>query len=201
MSNLETHGRKLSSWGARLFMAAGLFMAINAALLWTRYSSDLELSIAWPAIPGTIGLSCAVLGLIMLYPRVNPSAPRLAKVGAGFAVLSASSLSASALSVLYAAVFAADGSEFPPPSALMLIAVFLVAMILSFSFNAIAFLLPVGQRKLGALLLVPIFMWSVMLIVSALKGLEVGLALDFYTNPIIAAAFIAISLILRRTSR
>ena len=201
MSDLRPYRRKIGRSGRRLFTAAGLFMGVNAALLWIRYSSDLELSVAWPAIPGTIGLACAVSGLIMLYPRANPGAPRLAKVGGGFAVLSAFSLSASALSILYAAMFAADRSEFPPLGALVLIAEFLVAVVLSFLFNAIAFLLHAGQRTLGALLLVPFIMWSVMLIISALKGVEVGLALDFYTNPIIAAAFIAISLLLGRTSR
>lgn len=198
MSRLETRTHKFSSWGPRFFMAAGLFMAVNAALLWIRYLSDLELSIAWPATPGTAGLACAVLGLIMLYPRAKPGAPRLAKAGVGFAVLSALSLGGSALLIVYAAMSAAEGSEFPPATALVLIAAFLVAMVISFLSYAGAFLIPAGRRILGAFLLVPLLMWGLMLITSAIKGIEIGLALDFYTNPIIAAAFIGIGLSLRR---
>jgi len=197
MSNLETRTHNYSGWGPGLFMAAALLMAVNAAFLWIRYLSDLGLSIAWPAIPGTIGLACAVFGLIMLYPRAHPNAPRLAKVGVGFAFLSAFSLSGSAIWILYASFFGAEGSEFPPQGALALIAAFLLSMVLSFLFNAIAFLIPPGRRKLGSLLIVPLFMWGLMLLVSAMKGIEVGLALDFYTNPIIAAAFIGISFSLR----
>ena len=198
MSNLETRTHKFSSWGPRLFIAAGLFMAVNAVFLWIRYLSDLELSIAWPAIPGTAGLACAVFGLIMLYPRAKPGAPGLAKFGVGFAVLSSLSLSGSALLIFYASMYAAEGSEFPPLAGLALIAVFLVAVVLSFLFNAIAFLIPAGQRPLGALLLAPLFMWGLMLVASAIQGIEVGIGLDFYTNPTIAAAFIGIGLSLRR---
>jgi len=198
MSKPETRTRSFGSWGARLFMAAGLFMAVNAALLWIRYLSDLELSVAWPAIPGTVGLACAVLGLIMLYPRAKPRAPRLAKAGVGFAVVSALSLGGSALLIVYAAMSAREGSEFPPPAALALIAAFLVAMVISFLSYAVAFLIPAGRRMLGAFLLVPLLMWGLMLITSAIMGIEIGLALDFYTNPTIAAAFIGIGLRLRR---
>ncbi|WP_200880863.1 hypothetical protein [Thalassotalea sp. ND16A] len=73
-------------------------------------------------------------------------------------------------------------------------------MILAFFSNAIAFLRFSTQQKVGYLLTVPLAMWFIMLVVGAIKGMERGLALDYYTNAVIAAAFLASGFILK-TSR
>ncbi|KGJ91919.1 hypothetical protein [Colwellia psychrerythraea] len=189
--------RNFSRWDSRFFIIAGCFMLINTALLWIRYDSNYQLSILWTAIPAIIGLASAVFGLIKLYPRASANAPLVAKSGAGFALLAATSLSLAAIWIFAVAVFD-EGIPDPAPQGLLgLIAIFMIAMVLAFFSNAIAFFRHSGQRQVGYLLTVPLAMWVMMLAVGAIKGLEVGLSLDYYANGLIAAAFLALGFTLR----
>lgn len=189
MNNRQEGKRNSSRWASRLFIVAGSFMLLNTVLLWVRYLSDLQLSILWPAIPGIIGLASGVFGLFMLYPRSLASAPILAKSGAAFALLAAASLSLGAIWLFAVSVFGAGTAEPTPQGVLVLIATFIIAMVFAYFCNAIALLMPGGQRKTGYLLVVPPAMWVLVLAVSVGKGMTVGLSLDVYTHAIIAAAF------------
>jgi len=177
MDNLETSTRDFNRWGSRLFIIAGSFMLINTVVLWTRFFSDFEFSLLWQAIPGIIGLASGVFGLFMLYPRASANAPILAKSGAGFAVLAGASLSLGAIWIFVDPVFGAGIPEPAPQGLLVLIAIFLIAMVLAFFSNAIAFLIPSSQRIIGYLLTAPLAMWALMLgacqifCVSSLTGI------------------------------
>lgn len=196
----DTSKRNFGRWAYRVFIIAGVFMAINTALLWIRFLSDLQLSILWPAIPGIIGLASGVFGLLMLYPRASANAPWLAKSGAAFALLAAASLSLAAIWIFAVSVFGAGVPEPVPQGVLALIGIFIIAMVLAFSSDAFAFLLSSSQRKIGYLLTVPLAMWALMLIVSVASGVTVGLSLDFYTNAIIAASFIGLGFVLKENT-
>ena len=186
-----------SRWDSRLFILAGSFMLINTALLWIRYYSNYQLSILWAAIPAILGLASGVFGLIKLYPRASANAPLVAKVGAGFALLAGTSLSLTAIWIFVVFVFA-EGITDPAPQGLLgLIVIFMIAMVLAFFSNAIAFLRQSVQRKVGYLLTVPLAMWGIMLVVGTIKGMEVGLSLDYYTNGVIAAAFLGLGFTLK----
>jgi hypothetical protein len=147
-----------------------------------------------------IGLASAVFGLFKLYARASVNAPLVAKSGAGFSLLSSASLGIAALWIFAVSVFCGGMPEQQPQWFLVLIAIFMITMILAFASNAIAFLLYSPQRNIGYLLMVPLAMWAIMLVVSTIKGMEVGLSLDFYTNGVIAAAFLALGFTLK-TSR
>ena len=201
MKNLTMNMRNFSRWEPRFFMAAGSFMFVNTALLWIRLYSDYQLSILWPAIPAITALAFSVFGLLKLYPRVSVNTPRLAIVGVGFAILASVSLGVAAFWIFVVSVFGAGIPQPVPQGLLLLIAIFMIAMVLAFLSNAIAFLLHSAQRKIGYLLSVPVAMWAIMLVVGIIKGMEVGLSLDFYTNGIIAAAFLALGSTLKTNRR
>jgi hypothetical protein len=189
--------RNFSRWDSRFFIIAGSFMLINTAFLWLRFYSNYQLSILWAAIPAIIALAFGVFGLLKLYPLASNNPPLMAKSGAGFAVLACGSLSLAAIWIFSASVFGEGIPEPTPQGLLVLIAIFMITMVLAFFSNAIAFLIHSAQRKIGYLLTVPVAMWAIMLVVGAIKGIEVGLSLDYYTNPIIAAAFLALGFTLK----
>ncbi|WP_019026814.1 hypothetical protein [Colwellia piezophila] len=197
MKNLTMSFSNYSRWDSRLFIIAGCFMLINTAILWIRYYSNNQLSILWAAIPAIIGLASGVFGLIKLYPRASVNAPLMAKAGAGFALLAGTSLSLATIWIFAVSVFV-EGIPDPAPQGLLgLIVIFMIAMVLAFFSNAMAFLRQSAQRQVGYLLTVPLAMWGIMLVVGTIKGMEVGLSLDYYTNGIIAAAFLALGFTLK----
>lgn len=200
MENLTMNVRNDWRWDSRLFLIAGGFMLINTALLWVRLYSDYQLSILWPAIPAIAGLACGALGLLKLYPRASVDAPKLAKVGAGFALLASIALGVATLWILGLFVFGEGMPQPAPQGLLLLIVIFMVAVVLAFFSNATACLLHAAQRKIGYLLTVPVAVWSIMLVAGIFKGMEVALSLDFYTNAVIGAAFLALGFTLK-TSR
>lgn len=200
MENLTMNVRNYSRWDSRFFLIAGSFMLINTVLLWVRLYSDYQLSILWAAIPAMTGLACGVFGLLKLYPRATANTPRLAKVGAGFALLASISLGVAALWIFVLSVFGEGVPQPIPQGFLILIATFMIAMVLAFSANTFAFLRDAAQRKIGYLLSLPVAMWAIMLVVGILKGMEVGLSLDFYTNAIIGAAFLALGFSLKTST-
>ena len=138
-----------------------------------------------------------MFGLLKLYPRVIINSPIVAKSGATFALLALASLSLVALWVFVVSVFGEGMQKQLSQWLLVLIAIFMVAMILSFFTNAIAFLRISTQQKVGYLLTVPLTMWFIMLVIGVIKGMERGLSLDFYTNPVIGVAFLALGHILK----
>jgi len=197
MENLTMSKSNVNRWDSRFFVIAGCFMLINTLLLWLRHYSNYQLSILWPAIPAITGLAFSVFGLLKLYPRVSNNSPLIAKSGAGFALLALASLSLVALWIFVVSVFGEGMSAQQNQWLIVLIAIFMVAMILAFFSNAISFLRFSSQQKVGYLLTVPLAMWFIMLVVGAIKGMERGLSLDFYTNPTIGAAFLALGFILK----
>jgi len=200
MENLKMALSNGSRWDSRIFIISGCFMLINTVFLWIRFYSNDQLSILWAAIPAIIALASGVLGLLKLYKSASIMSPIVAKSGAGFALLACASLSLATIWIFVLSIFGEGMPEPAPQGMLMLIAVFMVSMVLAFFSNAIAFLLHSKQRKIGYLLSVPIAMWTTMLVVGAIKGMEVGLSLDYYTNAVIAAAFLALGLTLRTSS-
>lgn len=158
--------RNFSRWDSRLFITAGSFMLINTVFLWIRLYSNYQLSILWAAIPAIIGLATGVVGLFKLYAQASANAPLLAKIGAGFALLACASLSLAAIWIFAVSVFGEGVPEPVPQELLVLIAIFMMAMVLAFFSNAIAFLLHSAQRKVGYLLTVPVAMWATMLVVG-----------------------------------
>lgn len=189
--------RNFNNWEARLFAVAGGLMFINSIMLWVRRYLDYELSILWAAIPAILAFVCAVIGLFKLYPRVSSSSPKTAKAGVTFAALACLSLFIATISIFMMSVFGEGIPQPAPQGLLLLIGLFMITMICSFLFNAIAFLRDNVQRKIGLLLTVPLLMWALMLIVGAFTKMEVGLSLDFYTNPVMATAFILLGLTLK----
>lgn len=187
-------------WDSILFFAAGSFMLINLAALWLRIYSDSGLSIVWAAIPGIIGFAASVIGLLKLYSRVAFEAPRLARSGAGFALVSGAALGIAAIWIFAISVFGGGISGSPPSGILALIGIFIVSMVIAFICNAAAFLIENSSRSIGLLLLVPVTSWSVMLVVGMIKGLEVGLSLDIYLNGVIALAFLLTGFFLRKNT-
>lgn len=175
-------------------------MLLNTALLWVRHYSGYQLSILWPAIPAITGLALSVVGLLKLYPLAANSGPLLAKAGAGFAWLSSISLGVAALWITVLFTIGEGMPQPAPQGLLLLIALFMIAMVLSFTTNMIALLRDFTQRKLGYLLSLPVAMWALMLTVGFIKGMNAGLSLDFYTNAIIGGAFIAIGITLKSGS-
>lgn len=202
MNDLTINPESVSRWDSRFFTIAGSFMLINTLLLWVRYYSNYQLSILWPAIPAITGLASSVFALLKLYPRVAAIAPLIAKIGAGFVLLALGSLSIVALWIFVVSVFGEGMSEQQNQGLIVLIAIFMVAMVLAFLNNAIAFLVFSTQQKIGYLLAVPLAMWFIMLMVGAIKGMERGLSLDYYTNAVIGVAFLALGFTLKtfRTS-
>lgn len=180
----------------RMFLIAGIFMLINFGALWARYFSAGELSILWAAIPAIIGLSCAVTGLLKLYQRAKVSSPFTAKAGAGCALLACSALGVAALWIFVASVFGEGLPEPPPQGLLAIIALFMLSIVLAFVATAMAFLRSPDQREIGYWLTVPVVMWAIMIMVSMVAGMAVGLGLDYYTNGVIAIAFIGLGLTL-----
>lgn len=197
MNELTIDPKSVSHWDSRLFIIAGSFMLINTVLLWVRYYSNYQLSILWPAIPAITGLASSVFALLKLYPRVAAIAPLIAKIGSGFVLLALGSLSIAALWIFVVSVFGEGMSVQQNQGIIILIALFMVAMVLAFLNNAIAFLAFGTQQKIGYLLTVPLAMWFIMLMVGAIKGMERGLSLDFYTNAVIGIAFLALGFTLK----
>jgi len=197
MENLTMNTSNVSRWDSRIFVIAGCFMLINTLFLWLRHYSNYQLSILWPAIPAITGLAFSVFGLLKLYPRVTIQSPLVAKSGAGFSLLALASLSIVALWIFVVSVFGEGMQKQQSQWLLVLIVLFMVAMILAFFTNAIAFLRIRAQQKVGYLLTVPLVMWFIMLVVGVIKGMERGLSLDFYTNPVIGAALLALGFTLK----
>ncbi|MCG7536102.1 hypothetical protein [Pseudoalteromonas sp. OOF1S-7] len=181
-------------WDARFFLMAGGCMLINTLCLWARHFSGYQLSILWPAIPAIIGLGASVLGLYALYPRIVLHTPRLAKWGAGFALSSLVALSIGACWVIASALL---GDATRGVGMQALIGVFMIAMVGAFICNAIACLRDPASRALGLALSIPVVCWSLMLLVGMLYGAEMGLSLDFYTNGLLALAFVWASRVIR----
>lgn len=199
MDNPTMDERIYSRWDSRLFLIAGSFMLLNTVLLWVRLYSNYQLSILWAAIPAIIALASAVLGLLKLYPRTSAASPRMAKIGAVFALLATASLSVAAFWILVAAIVGGGFPEPAPPAFLLLVAAFMIAMVLAFITNTFVFLWRSSHRKIGYLLSVPVTMWALMLLVGMIKGMEVGLSLDFYTNAVIGTAFLVLGFFLDRS--
>lgn len=182
---------------SNVFMAAGIFMLVNVSALWARYFFPSQVTILWPAIPGIIGLSLGVLGLIMIYPRANLKSPVFAKIGVAFAIFAGLALSSAAI---WVGSLSLSGSGIPQPvpqGLLALIAIFILSMVSAFFANSVAFLKRSGQRATGALLTLPLAMWALMLVVGMIAGMDVGLSLDHYANGVIGAAFLGIGMTLR----
>ncbi|MEC4090270.1 hypothetical protein [Pseudoalteromonas rubra] len=186
-----------TSWDARFFLIAGGFMLINTLCLWARHFSGYQLSILWPAIPAIIGLASSVLGLYKLHPRIVSQAPKLAKWGAGFALAALLALSIGACWVIASAVL---GDTARGAGMQALIGLFMVAMVGAFICNALVCLRDSASRTLGTALSVPVVCWSLMLLVGVISGPEVGLSLDFYTNGLLALAFVWASRVSRSDS-
>lgn len=185
-------------WDAILFFTAGIFMVANVTFLWARFYSEFQLSIVWAAIPGIIGFTASVFGLLKLYPRISSERPWLARSGAGFALAAGMALFIAALWILGTSIFAGGISGSPPSAVMALIGIFIVSMVLAFICNAVAFLMVNSLRNIGYLLMVPVASWALMLIVGIIKGLEAGISLDLYTNGVIAVAFLSIAFLLRK---
>lgn len=188
-----THDFIRSTWGSRLFIVAGISMLINVILLWLRRLSDYELSILWPAIPSLIALTCAVFGLLNLYKQASINTPIIAKVGAFFSILACSALGVAAI---WLTLFKENGEQLPQWF-FGIIAAFMISIILAFLSNAVAFLQHTLARNIGLLLSIPLSMWLIMLLIGVMKGMQVGLSLDFYTNAVIATSFVFLGLKLR----
>jgi hypothetical protein len=195
----SVRGRRNSrQWDVILFFASGSFMLINLAALWIRTYFDSGLSIMWAAIPGIIGFAASVIGLLTLYSRISSQAPRLARSGAGFALVSGAALGIAAVWIFSTSIFGSGISGSAPSGVLALIGVFIMSMVIAFICNAVAFLIGSSLRNIGFLLLVPVASWGVMLVVGMNKGLEAGLSLDVYTNGIIALAFLLLGFFLQK---
>ncbi|WKD48916.1 hypothetical protein [Microbulbifer spongiae] len=181
-----------------LFVVAGSLMLVNVVFLWIRLVSDFQLSILWAAIPAMIALATSIIGLFTLYPLIALETPWLARSGAGSALVAGVALCMAALWILGATLFGSGLSDPLAAGLMACIGVFIVAMVSAFICYAIAFLTASASGKLGFLLAVPVVSWGVILVVGMIKGLQVGLSLDYYTNAFIAAAFLAIGILLRR---
>jgi len=200
MDKLTTSSCTGSQWGARFFLIAGCFMFINVALLWIRMFTNYQLSILWPAIPAVTAFSFSVLGLFKLYPLARVETPLTAKSGLGFVFLAGISLSVVIVWIFALSVFG-DGIPQPGPQGLLIsIVLFMLAMVLAFVSNAVAFLKH-KVRKIGYLLTAPVAMWALMLVVGVLQGMERGLSLDYYTNVVHAIAFLGLGYALRPTKK
>ncbi|QTL36421.1 hypothetical protein [Pseudoalteromonas viridis] len=173
-------------WDARFFLIAGGCMLLNTLCLWARHFSGYQLSILWPAIPAIIGLGASVLGLYALHSRIGSHSLRLARWGAGFALVAVLALSAGACWVMVSAVL---GDTTRGTGMQALIGVFMIAMVGAFICNALACLRIPASRLLGLALSIPVACWSLMLLVGVIYGAEVGLSLGFYTNALLAVAF------------
>lgn len=189
--------RDSRQWDAILFFFAGSLMLVNVAMLWIRYYSDSQLSILWAAVPGITAFTASIIGLFKLYPRISSEAPWLARGGAAFALTAGAALCIAAIWIFGIAMLS-GGFSGPPNGVLALIGVFIVSMVLAFICYAVAFLIYSSSKNIGYLLMVPVASWALMLIVGAIKGLEVGLTLDLYTNGLIAGAFIFIGFLLQK---
>jgi hypothetical protein len=113
-----------------------------------------------------------------------------------FAIASGAALCAAAIWLFGILIFSGGFSE-PPAGVLALIGVFIVSMVIAFICYAVAFLWS-SSKNIGYLLMVPVASWGLMLIVGIIKGLEVGLTLDLYTNGLIAVAFVVIGFLLQK---
>lgn len=187
------------SWDATMFLIAGLFLLLNTVLLWVRYFSDFQLSIMWPAIPAITAFTFSLVGLLKLYPRVSLQAQSSARGGLLFAMLASLCLCLAAIWIFAVALFGEGLPDPTPPALSALIALFMISMVFAFLSYGIAFLKQGAQKKAGVLLLVPVSMWALMLLVASFKGMETALSLDYYTNGVIALAFMAIGIFLKKS--
>jgi hypothetical protein len=185
-------------WDSILFFVAGSFMSVNVVSLWVMNYSNIQISLLWAAIPGIAALTASIIGFFKLYPRISSEAPRLARSGAGFALIAGAALCVAAIWIFSIAIFVGEISEHIPGGVLALTGVLIVSMVIAFICYAIAFLKNDFSQAIGYLLIVPIASWGLILVVGMIEGLETGLRLDQYTNGFIAAAFIFIGLLLKK---
>lgn len=198
MANGNAAARNSRQWDSIVFFIAGIFMLMNVIALWAIYYSDGNLHLLWAAVPGIIANLANVVGLFLLYPRISSKTPRLARSGAGFALIAGAAVSIAAI-WLFGHVLFTGGFPVPTPNGVLaLIAIFLLSLIVAFFCNAVAFLIDGSLRSIGYLLLVPVASWAAIVGVGAVKGMEVGLSLDFYTNALVSLALLFIAFILRK---
>lgn len=197
----ETAGIQPSRrWDSVLFLSAGLLMLVNVALLWVRYYSTFQLSILWTAVPGILGLTASIIGLLTLRLRLSSNmTPWLARAGAGFALLAAVALCIAAIWIFSMVLFLGGLSEPTPDAVQTLIGIFVGSMVMAFALNAAAFLVNGSSQTIGYLLMVPVASWGFMLFVGITSGLQSGLSLDLYANGLIAAAFWGIGFRLKKS--
>ncbi|MCG7547838.1 hypothetical protein [Pseudoalteromonas sp. Of7M-16] len=190
-----------TNWDTKLFLIAGVFMLVNTVCLWLRHFSGYQMSLLWAAVPAIIGLAASVLGILKLYPRVSIQAPLYARGGAYFAYGSSASLLIAAIWIFISSVFGEGISDSRSFGFSLLIGSFMICMVLSFIFNAAAFLVNRVTRSIGLLLLIPVTCWGAMLAVIITQGFNAGLSLDFYTNGVIGCAFLLIAFVTAKTGR
>jgi len=92
MITINDNTQKSWQWDSLLFFVAGSFMLINVAALWVMNFSDIQISLLWAAIPGIVAQAASIAALFKLYPRISSGAPRLARSGAGFALIAGASV-------------------------------------------------------------------------------------------------------------
>lgn len=197
---MNTHNTEhcTTRWDTRLFLIAGGCMLINTVCLWMRHFSGYQMSLLWAAVPAIIALGSCTFGILKLYPQAVSQARELAIGGACFAVISLVSLVLAAMWIFVLSLFGEGITGRPTSGFAILIGIFMVSMVISFVFNAMAFLMERVTRHIGLLLLIPVSCWLLMLIVACVKSFEAGLSLDFYTNGVIGVAFLLISFVITK---
>lgn len=192
MISFSTHQQeRIERWSPILFIVGGLLVVIFAAANWANWLTDANYQTVG-SIAGPAGFVLGFVALLGLSLEVANRAPRLARVGAIFAVLGAVGFLVSILATLgeVAGVLPAQPAWAPAYLAL----IFGGSLIGFPAFAAAILRTGVYSRTLGYLLLAPPLLFVAVLVFN-------GLGLPEWTAPVIASAhalsLLAIGYVLR----
>lgn len=190
--------RALEKASPGLFVCAGVLLIMQVVMIGLRRYEVGTFSDLWIAVPSIPGVIAALIALSGLYARLTNEAPTLARSAAG-AVACAGFLLCTAVAWL---IWSSMRGGLPQPLPIWFLGVtatFIVAFILAFILSAAASF-RAGRRLSAFLLFVPVPAWGSLLVAGAISNMSSALQLDFYTNAVIACAYIALGVSSMRAS-
>ncbi len=190
------YANRLRPLSRPVFISAGLLMLAQVFIIGLR-RYGLDSIPEWWAAPPAIGAVVAtIFGLVTLYSRIHSRSRRCAFASLCMGVISGILLCATTLWLVLNVI--EDGAIAPllPTLVQAAIALFMFTFIMALLLSAAACLQTRAMRIIGLLLLVPVFAWCLILGVAMVSTMTEALRLDFYTNGMIAIAFIAVGFLL-----
>lgn len=177
----------LENWSARLFLAAGVLVSIQAVSDGLGLATDIEPPDAL-AFAIFLGFILSYLGLLGLYPRLVDRTPQLARAGLVLVLLPVL-----ALILLMGAILASSGPPFSEETGRALFMGIFVGFALGITALGVAsFRTQIPSRAVGLFLLVWAAGWYILLGTSLIYGFPISEWVTFVTDAIMAVSLLAI---------